>query len=255
METPRKAMIGGAGALLVGVLAFAAARAPTPTPPPPVVDPAVAQRTADSLSVQGHVLTFSDSTPAAAVFNLDRRIHANGYAIPHAAVHHRATDVALDSGAALLKPGPRGWGKVSDAEKMIGEGRLPLPVSAQQRARATQLRARLGADRKRLERTVAQDMAQARVASIRERAGCKPSAARIRNALAKGEAGGWSDNVIASIACRYVQIGFTEEQAVAAWGRPRDINRTTYSFGVHEQWVYDGGYLYFEDGVLRTIQN
>jgi SOS-response transcriptional repressor LexA len=33
------------------------------------------------------------------------------------------------------------------------------------------------------------------------------------------------------------------------------VNRTTFARGVHEQWVYDGGYLYFEDGVLTTIQN
>ena len=34
-----------------------------------------------------------------------------------------------------------------------------------------------------------------------------------------------------------------------------DMNRSTYSFGVHEQWVYDGGYLYFENGTLKSIQN
>jgi len=33
------------------------------------------------------------------------------------------------------------------------------------------------------------------------------------------------------------------------------MNRSTYSFGVHEQWVYDGGYLYFENGTLKSIQN
>ena len=39
------------------------------------------------------------------------------------------------------------------------------------------------------------------------------------------------------------------------WGKPRKVNRSTYKFGVHEQWVYDGGYLYFENGVLTSIQN
>ncbi len=68
----------------------------------------------------------------------------------------------------------------------------------------------------------------------------------------------WSDDMIAATACNRVNIGMTREQAIAGWGRPRDINRTSGSFGVHEQWVYGeygSGYLYFEDGVLTTIQN
>lgn len=53
-----------------------------------------------------------------------------------------------------------------------------------------------------------------------------------------------------------VRIGFTAEMCRNAWGRPSDINRTTTAYGVHEQWVYDSGnYLYFEDGILTTIQN
>lgn len=53
-----------------------------------------------------------------------------------------------------------------------------------------------------------------------------------------------------------VQIGMTARQCEAAWGRPRDINRTTGSWGVHEQWCYDGyNYLYMEDGILKSIQN
>ncbi|MFP8488497.1 hypothetical protein ACKGJO_05295 [Gracilimonas sp. Q87] len=52
-----------------------------------------------------------------------------------------------------------------------------------------------------------------------------------------------------------VWIGMTDEMARASWGRPRDINRSTNAYGVNEQWVYPyGKYLYFEDGVLTTIQ-
>lgn len=43
-----------------------------------------------------------------------------------------------------------------------------------------------------------------------------------------------------------------------SWGEPDDINRTTGSWGTHEQWVYgeyDCDYLYFENGVLTSIQN
>ena len=53
-----------------------------------------------------------------------------------------------------------------------------------------------------------------------------------------------------------VRIGMTQEQARNSnWGNPRKINKTTGRYGVHEQWVYDGGYLYFDDGILTTIQN
>jgi len=53
-----------------------------------------------------------------------------------------------------------------------------------------------------------------------------------------------------------VRIGMTAEQCRASWGRPQDINRTTGSYGVHEQWCYGGhNYLYFEDGILTSIQN
>lgn len=52
-----------------------------------------------------------------------------------------------------------------------------------------------------------------------------------------------------------VKIGMTAEQCRAAWGRPQDINRTVGSYGVHEQWCYNGSYLYFEDGILTSYQN
>lgn len=53
-----------------------------------------------------------------------------------------------------------------------------------------------------------------------------------------------------------VSLGMSKEDVLASsWGKPRHINTSTYTFGVHEQWVYDGGYLYFEDGILKSIQN
>jgi len=57
-----------------------------------------------------------------------------------------------------------------------------------------------------------------------------------------------------------IWLGMTDEMARASIGSPDDINRTTYSFGVHEQWIYEGinyknKYLYFEDGKLVTIQD
>ena len=54
-----------------------------------------------------------------------------------------------------------------------------------------------------------------------------------------------------------VSIGMSQQQVLdSKWGRPQHVNRTTTANGIHEQWVYGGrNYLYFEDGVLVTIQN
>jgi hypothetical protein len=54
-----------------------------------------------------------------------------------------------------------------------------------------------------------------------------------------------------------VKLGMTAAQVRASnWGAPVSVNRTTGAFGVHEQWVYENdNYLYFENGVLTTIQN
>lgn len=54
-----------------------------------------------------------------------------------------------------------------------------------------------------------------------------------------------------------VSIGMTAKQVRASnWGGPESINRSTGSYGTHEQWVYGGGnYIYFENGVVSSIQN
>lgn len=54
-----------------------------------------------------------------------------------------------------------------------------------------------------------------------------------------------------------VRVGMTAKQVLGSnWGRPESVNRTTGSYGTHEQWVYGGrNYLYFENGILRSIQN
>ncbi|MCY7779104.1 hypothetical protein P9D47_05635 [Bacillus haynesii] len=53
-----------------------------------------------------------------------------------------------------------------------------------------------------------------------------------------------------------VSIGMTTEEVLTeGWGRPIEINTTVTSNGKREQWVYKGNkYLYFEDGVLTSIQ-
>ncbi len=55
---------------------------------------------------------------------------------------------------------------------------------------------------------------------------------------------------------RDIHIGMTKELVeFTKWGAPKDINRTTTANGTSEQWVYDDyKYLYFENGILTTIQ-
>lgn len=51
-----------------------------------------------------------------------------------------------------------------------------------------------------------------------------------------------------------VVVGMTDEMCLLSWGEPNSKNITT-STGINsEQWVYDGNYLYFDNGILSTIQ-
>lgn len=57
------------------------------------------------------------------------------------------------------------------------------------------------------------------------------------------------------IIARKVYIGMTASEAKDSWGNPYDINRTITINKTREQWVYGNRkYLYFENGVLTTIQ-
>lgn len=49
-------------------------------------------------------------------------------------------------------------------------------------------------------------------------------------------------------------IGMTSAEAIESLGEPERINRTTGSYGEHEQWVYKGAYLYFQNGLLKSFQ-
>lgn len=52
-----------------------------------------------------------------------------------------------------------------------------------------------------------------------------------------------------------VAIGMTKAQVYSScWGRPRKVNETMTARSRHEQWVYGGGYVYLEDGVVTSIQ-
>ena len=67
----------------------------------------------------------------------------------------------------------------------------------------------------------------------------------------------WDNETCNTVADKRVNRGMTAEQAQAAWGKPYKINETNYGNHVHEQWVMHkmgSSYLYFEDGILTTIQ-
>ena len=72
----------------------------------------------------------------------------------------------------------------------------------------------------------------------------------------------YRDNVFAEkiredIAKNYTskpQVGMSESQVRnSSWGSPNKINRDTYSWGTTEQWVYDYGYVYFENGRVTSV--
>ena len=61
--------------------------------------------------------------------------------------------------------------------------------------------------------------------------------------------------IVNAIKQEEVVLGMTRDEVKLSWGEPKDINRTVGNWGVHEQWVYDGTYLYFKNGVLTSFQD
>ena len=51
------------------------------------------------------------------------------------------------------------------------------------------------------------------------------------------------------------RIGMTAEEVLkSTWGEPEHINKTTYSWGVKEQWCYSAyRYIYLENGIVTSI--
>ncbi len=52
-----------------------------------------------------------------------------------------------------------------------------------------------------------------------------------------------------------IWVGAKEQYVILSWGTPKDINRTITANTEHEQWVYDGGYIYLDNGIVSGIQN
>lgn len=65
----------------------------------------------------------------------------------------------------------------------------------------------------------------------------------------------YGESVANKIFNHKIWIGMTADMARLSIGSPLEINRTTGSWGIHEQWVYKNRYLYFENGKLTSWQD
>jgi len=46
-----------------------------------------------------------------------------------------------------------------------------------------------------------------------------------------------------------------EEVRESTWGEPKRIHKTSNTYGITEQWVYEyHKYIYFDDGIVTSIQ-
>jgi hypothetical protein len=64
----------------------------------------------------------------------------------------------------------------------------------------------------------------------------------------------WHPTACEAVVARKVGVGMNAEQVKLAWGKPRSINRTRVSGLVTEQWVYDGSYVYLDNGIVTGTQ-
>lgn len=72
----------------------------------------------------------------------------------------------------------------------------------------------------------------------------------------------FAEKEIDAIGRSQVYIGMSEDALICSWGRPDDINRSVGSWGVHSQYVYEGGYygtdsnfVYVENGYVTSWQD
>lgn len=51
------------------------------------------------------------------------------------------------------------------------------------------------------------------------------------------------------------QIGMTASDCEIAWGKPTNVNPYATARGTQEQWCYDHGYVYLEQGIVVKVQH
>ena len=149
-----------------------------------------------------------------------RDISGNEYEMPLAEKQSR-------SSSTILQGQVNGGGSSVSYKKLLLEDLEPASVYyAEQAKKREEERARLAADKQKY---------QERLSELTKKYG--RSAAK-------------------DIMDGYVRTGWGKEKCIESWGKPKSINKSTGAWGVHEQWVYgDGNYLYFENGILTSIQN
>jgi hypothetical protein len=238
-------MIGGL--LLIGVLAASWREPVAATSRASTIDTRTAERIVDSTAAAA--LWESGELKGADLVRYEDYLHEWSFGLDHSR-HEAYITTVLDSVDVLLKPEKSGRVPYAAFAVHMLAAFVKDPLSPAQEMRAAALRekARGVAERER---------AMARVHTIQGKASCSPSIDKVRRTIERHP--DWGDRTLAAVVCGSVFVGMTAEQARAGWGAPSDINRTTNSYGTREQWVYGRyggrGYLYFDDGVLTTIQN
>jgi len=63
------------------------------------------------------------------------------------------------------------------------------------------------------------------------------------------------ETMIKGVTERKIAVGMSKIEIVYSLGSPKDISKTTSSGGTWEQWVYSGGYIYFDNDYVTSYQN
>ncbi|WP_157335497.1 stalk domain-containing protein [Paenibacillus lutrae] len=65
----------------------------------------------------------------------------------------------------------------------------------------------------------------------------------------------WTQKAWDAIRAEKIMIGMNQDMVVMSWGYPKRTNSYEGLYGTYSQWVYDSDtYVYFEDGILSSIQ-
>jgi hypothetical protein len=63
----------------------------------------------------------------------------------------------------------------------------------------------------------------------------------------------WPNEVKEAVENGSIRIGFTQDQVIAAWGTPENINRDAAPYG-EDEWSYGDLRLRFKNGILQAYQ-
>lgn len=66
---------------------------------------------------------------------------------------------------------------------------------------------------------------------------------------------GWSKNILSAVRNGNILLGMTKDQVRASVGIPEQINRSGGPWGINEQWVYKGFYVYVDNGKVTSWQD